>query len=154
MTRTLNMAVTRSRARADQRKRLGGIEPPVIERAAGDRAFELLRARLDQRLDVVDRGEPAGGDHRNRDRVGERDRRVPVDALEHAVARDVGVDDRGDAGVLEAPGDVERGQLRRLGPALDRDLAVLGVEADRDALREISSPPPSPAPDRAPPRCR
>ena len=42
-----------------------GIEPAVIERAAGNRAFELFRARLEQRAYVSDRGEPAGSDHRN-----------------------------------------------------------------------------------------
>ena len=122
---------------ADHLQRLRRVEPAVVERAAGDGAFELPGARLGHRLDVVDRGEPARRDHRDRDRVGERDGGVPVDALEHAVARHVGVDDRGDAGVLEPPGDVERGQLRGLGPAFDRDLAVPGVEADRDALRKF-----------------
>src|SRR4029078_2462040 len=60
---------------------------------------------------------------------------VPVDALEHAIARDIGVDDRRDAGVLEAPGDVQLGQLRGFRPALDGDLAVARIEADRDLLR-------------------
>ena len=64
-----------------------------------------------------------------------------VDALEHAVARDVGVDDGGDAGVLEALRDVERGELGGLGPALDRDLAVARIEPDRDAAREVGARP-------------
>ncbi len=68
-----------------------------------------------------------------RDRLGERDGGVEVEALEHAVARNVGVDDGRDAGVLEALRDVERGELRRFRPALDRDLAVAGIEPDRDA---------------------
>src|SRR5712671_8114412 len=59
----------------------------------------------------------------------------PVDALQHAVARDVGVDDGRNAGVLETPRDIEHGQLRLFGPALDRDLAVARIEPDRDALR-------------------
>ena len=33
--------------RADHAQRLGRVEPPIIERAAGDGAFELLGARLD-----------------------------------------------------------------------------------------------------------
>ena len=110
--------VAAPRQRAQQRQRLGAIETPVVKRAAGDRAFELARARLGHLLHVVDRSEPAAGDHRNRDRVGERDRRVPVDALEHAVARHVGVDDRGDAGVLEAPGDVEHASAPTSPPSL------------------------------------
>src|SRR5262249_17424473 len=41
--------------------------------------------------------------------------------------------DRRHACILEASRDVERGKLRRLGPALDRDLAVASVEANRNA---------------------
>ena len=52
---------------------------------------------------------------------------------EHAVARNVGVDDRGDAGILEAPRDVERGKLRGLRPAFDRDVTVARIEPDGDA---------------------
>ena len=130
------------------------IEPPVIERAAGDRAFELLRARLEHRLHVVDRGEAARAITGIEIASASAIVASQLMPLQHAVARDVGVDDRGDAGVLEAPRDVERGQLRRLGPALDRDLAVARIEADRDRAWDISSPLPSPAPDRAPPRCR
>ena len=50
---------------ADQFQRLRHIQPPVIERAAGNRAFEFLGARLKQRLDVVDRSQSARRDHRN-----------------------------------------------------------------------------------------
>ncbi len=132
MTRTLNMAQAAVFAARISLSASRRIEPPVIERAAGDGAGELCRARLEQRLDVVDRGEPARGDHRNRDRLGQRDGGVEIEALEHAVARDVGVDDGGDAGVLEAARDVERRQLRGLRPALDRHLAVARVEPDRD----------------------
>ena len=124
--------------RPDQGQRLGGIEPPVIERAAGNRAGEVSGARLKQLFHVLDRAEPAGGDHRHGDRFGERDGGVEVEALEQAVAGNVGVDDGGDAGVLEAPRDVERGHLRGLRPALDRDLAVAGIEPDRDAAGKLA----------------
>ena len=66
-------------------------------------------------------------------RLGQRNRRVEIEALEQPVARDVGKNDRGDAGILEPLRDFERGHLRGLGPAFDRDLAVAGVETDRDA---------------------
>ena len=69
--------------------------------------------------------------------LGERNGGVEVEALQQAVARDVGEDDRGDAGILEALRDFERGHLRGLGPAFDRDLAVARVEADRDAAGEF-----------------
>ena len=51
------------------------------------------------------------------DRLGERDRRLDVEALQHAVARDVGVDDRGDAGVLEAAAEIERRHVGRVAPS-------------------------------------
>ena len=88
------------------------------------------------------RGKPAGGDHRNGHGVGQRDGGVEIEALEHAVARDVGVDDGGDAGVLEPPRDLERGKLRGLGPAFDRDLAVARIEPDGDAAGKCAAPPP------------
>src|SRR5262249_41098465 len=43
-----------------------------------------------------------------------------------------------DAGVLEAPRELERGELGGRGPALDRDLAVAGVEPDRDPAGKFS----------------
>ena len=67
-----------------------------------------------------------------RDGVGERQRRLDVEALEHAVAGDVGVDDRGDAGVLEPAAKLVGRHARRLRPALDGDTPVAGVDADRD----------------------
>jgi len=42
----LLMALMSTPRRAQHRQRFGAIETPVIERAAGDRAFELARARL------------------------------------------------------------------------------------------------------------
>ena len=37
-----------------QLERLGRIEPTVVERAPRNRALQLFRARLEQRLDVLD----------------------------------------------------------------------------------------------------
>ena len=71
-------------------------------------------------------------------RARERQRRVPVDAGEDAVAVDVGVDDRRDARALEALGELDGVELGRLGPALDRDLAAARVDADRDPAGELS----------------
>ena len=51
--------------RADEAERFRRIEPPVVERAAGDCAFELLRVWLKQRLDVVDGSQATRGDDRN-----------------------------------------------------------------------------------------
>src|SRR6186713_2619848 len=65
ITRTLNIRILLGRGArvADQRQRGGGIEPAVIERTTGNRASELFGARLQQRLDVLNGGKTAGGDH-------------------------------------------------------------------------------------------
>ena len=86
--------------------------------------------------------------------VGERNGRVEIEALEQAVARDVGEDDGGDAGILEPLRDVERGDFGGLGPALDRDLAVARVEPDRDPAGNFLRGALDQLRDRAPPRCR
>ena len=64
------------------------------------------------------RGEPARRDDRNRHRIGKRNGRVEIEALEHAVARHVGVDDRGDAGILEAPRDARARKAPTFPPSL------------------------------------
>ena len=46
---------------------------------------------------------------------------------------DLIVDDGGDAAILEPARQVEGGDFKRFGPALDGDLAVAGVDADHDA---------------------
>ena len=86
-----------------------GIEPAVIERAAGDRAFEPGAVGLQQARRCRRRGEAAGGDDRDR----HAPRRAPASPsmlrpVQHAVALDVGVDDRRDAGVLEALREIDR----------------------------------------------
>src|SRR6202035_3468005 len=100
MTRTLNMSDRRPGA-TQHGKRLRRIEPAVIERAPGDGACEFFCARCQQRPYVVDRSKTARGDHRDRYRIGKRDGGVEIQSLEHAVARHVRIDDRGDTGVLE-----------------------------------------------------
>src|SRR3982750_679452 len=68
MTRTLNMCQLLGGARvADQSEGGCGFEAAVVKRAAGDRTSKLAGARRQHRLDVLDRGEAAGGNHGNRD---------------------------------------------------------------------------------------
>ena len=59
-------------------------------------------------------------------------RRLDVDAGQHAVAADVGVDDRLDAVVLELLREVDDVVAGHLRPAVGGDLAVARVEADDD----------------------
>src|SRR6187549_1327016 len=86
MTRTLNMGRSRPPRGANHAQRFGSIEPSVIKRPAGDGAFQLARARLGQLLHVLNGGKPTAGDHRDRNRIVQRDGGVPVDALQHTVA--------------------------------------------------------------------
>ena len=81
----------------------------------------------------------AGENDRNCHRARQLDGRIEVGAAHHAVAADVGEDDGGDAGILEALGKVERRRLRLLRPALDGDPAVAGVDADGDAAGEVGA---------------
>src|SRR5208337_4305297 len=91
---------------------------------------------VDQPPDILDRGKAAGSDDRNRQSLGERHRGRDVEACKRAVARNVGVNDRGDAGVFEASAEIKRGKIGGLGPALDRDPAITCVNADGDPARE------------------
>src|ERR1700722_19479541 len=112
MTRTFSIEPSLGSGITDQPQRLAGVETSVIERAARNGAGELFRARLQQAGDVVHGGKAARGDHRDRDLIGQRNGGVEIEPLEEAVARYVRVDDGGDAGILETPGDVEHRQFR------------------------------------------
>ena len=119
---------------SDQRQRLGRVEPAVVERAAGDGAFEDRRSRAASRRSMsASEARPPEAITGIDTASASAERRVDVEALEHAVAVDVGVDDRGDAGVLEAAGEVDGVDLGGFGPALHRDLAAARVDADGDA---------------------
>src|SRR6266404_5438109 len=95
ITRTLNMRklLGHSACVADQCQCGGGIEPAVIERATGNGAGELFGARLQQRLDVLNGCKTARGDDGDRDALGQCNRGIEVEALQQAVARDIGEDD-------------------------------------------------------------
>src|SRR6476469_9930455 len=92
ITRTLNIRILLRRGArvTDQRQRGGGVEPAIIERAAGNGAGELFGARLRQRRDVRDRRKTAGGDEGDRDALGQRNRCVEIETLQQTIARDVG----------------------------------------------------------------
>src|SRR5262249_38760506 len=57
---------------------------------------------------------------------------------EHSVARNVGVHDRRNAYIFEAPRDVEHGKLRCFRPALDGNLAITRIETHRNAAGKIT----------------
>ena len=97
---------------------------------------------------------PPGQDHRDRHRPRQCDRRFDVRAGQHAVAADIGKDDRRDTDVLEPPGEVERRDVRLLRPALYRDATARGRRWRRRFARESRRRPSERDPDRAAPPFR
>ena len=90
----------------------------------------------DELLDVLQRRDAAARDDRRLQLARELDRGLDVDAGQHAVAADVGVDDRLDAVVLEFLREIDDVVAGHLRPAVGRDLAVARVEADDDVAGE------------------
>src|SRR5690606_34583475 len=105
-------------------------------RAPADHALYALTLDGAQLLDVRHSRETARGDHRNAQRLGQFDGGVHVDAGQHAIAADVGVDHGLHAPILELACQVNHLVTRELAPAIGRDLAILGVEPDDDVPAE------------------
>ena len=117
----------------DQGQSRARVEPPVVEGTPGNGALQQRVLCLQKRLDILDAGKTARGYDGNGGFPGERRGRRQIQPLEHAIARHIGIDDGGDAGVLTAPRQIERRQLAGDRPAFDGNLAVLGVDANSDA---------------------
>ena len=63
--------------------------------------------------------------------MAQSDGALEIEAREHAVTRDVRVDDGRDASILEALPEVDVAHIRGFGPALHGHPAVAGIDADR-----------------------
>src|SRR5256714_3211465 len=114
----------------------GEVEVARADGAAADDALDALALDGAQLFDVDEVPQAARGDDRDGERLGEADGRVDVDAREHPVAADVGVDDAFDAVVLELLRQVDDLVSGELAPAVGGDLAVLGIQADDDVAAE------------------
>src|SRR4051812_16688821 len=77
--------------------RLGEVEVAGVDRTAADHALDALVLHGAELLDVTHRGQATGGNHGDRQRLRQLHGGVDVDAGEHAVAADVGIDDGLDA---------------------------------------------------------
>src|SRR5690606_10102486 len=108
------------------------IQGALVKAAAQDGALDPVVLDGAQGADVVQGGHPAGGDHGDAHLACQAHGGLDVDAAEHAVASDVGVDDRFAAIVLEFLRQVENVVAGELGPAIGGDLAVARVQADDD----------------------
>src|SRR5690606_15017561 len=104
--------------------------------AAQDGAVDAFLGHFAQGADVVQRGDAARGDHRDADVLRQAHGGLDVDAREHAVAADIGVDDGLAAVVLELAGQVQHVVAGQFRPAVGGDLAVACVQADDDVAGE------------------
>src|SRR5207244_9311869 len=80
---------------------------------------------ISQLLDVVDAGQAARGEHRHRERLRELDGGLDIDAREHAVAPDVGVDHALDAVVLELAREIDHLVAGELAPRSEEHTSEL-----------------------------
>src|SRR5579875_2703335 len=127
MSRALSKAFLRC---TDERERRPGIEPAIVKRAAGDRAGEFRAVRHQQSLHVPERGKPARSDNGNCNSTGERQSRRNVQPRQRAVARYIGIDDGGNARILELPAEIDRARFDILRPAFNRNLAIARIDPD------------------------
>src|SRR5579862_5069536 len=130
MTRIFSIGSRRDRERGFE------ADARVVEGTAEDRALDAVGFMRLQRFQIIERGDAARGDHRRLELARKLGGLLDIDAGQHAVALDIGEDDRGDTRILKAQGEVERAHRRGRGPAFDRDLAAARIDADRDAIRE------------------
>ena len=110
-----------------------------VERAADDDTGDAVRLGGQQRGDVLQRADAAGGDHRNVDRLRQRARGGDIDALLRAVALDVRIDDARGTAARQPTREVDGRHRAGLQPALHRNLAVACVDADRNAAGEATA---------------
>ena len=104
------------------------IQRALVDRATGDGALYAFALHRAQRLDVVEIGDTAAGNHRHRQRARELYRGFDVHAAQHAVTADVGVDHGFGAVVFEFFGQINDIMPGHFRPAIHRDFAVFGVE--------------------------
>ena len=105
----------------------GDVEPALVQRLAGDDPAQPVD--LGERDDVVEVGHAPAGDHRAGARSTDAARPTRSGPLEHAVAGDVGDDER--RGRREQLVDVVEVPPAALGPAVHGQFAVTVVEPDR-----------------------
>src|SRR5512140_1875669 len=83
------------------------IEPAFVQRAAGDGTDNAVILEFEQLFDIVDRRNAAGSDDRNLQLAREPHCRLDVDAGEHAIAADIGVNHGLDPVILELAGQID-----------------------------------------------
>src|SRR5450830_617289 len=108
------------------------VQVAAVDGTAADHAMNALVFDLTQRFDIGHARQAARGDDGNCQCMREPDRCFNVDAAEHAIAANVGVDNGLDAVVLEFFSQINHFVAGELAPAVSGDLAVFGVKPDDD----------------------
>ncbi|MEY4213162.1 MAG: hypothetical protein RL458_1388 [Pseudomonadota bacterium] len=116
--------------------RRGEVKLSFVERAPKDGALDTFVLDPAKAVDVLDAGNTARGDHRHLERLREPHRGLDIDAGEHAVATDVGIDHAFHAVVFEFASEVHHIMLGEFAPAVGGHAAVLCVEPDDDLAGE------------------
>ena len=88
-------------------------------------------------MDILDPRDASAGDDGQALRLGQRQSRLDVAALEQAVAADIGVQQRGDARILEPARKVLHRQIGDARPALGCDHPVARVDRNHHAAGMI-----------------
>ena len=101
-----------------------------VQGATKDDGLDTLTLDAGQRLDVSQAGHTARGVNRNDQLASQFDGGLDVDAGEHAITADVGIDDCLDAVVFEFFGEIENIMAGHLAPAISGHLAVARIESD------------------------
>ena len=121
---------------AERRLPLAHPEAALVERLARDHAGQVQQAHLAQRLQVGQRADAAGDQEAPAHRLGHPPHLVEVEALEHAVAVHVGVDEARGAAALHVPDGVLAEHLGLARPAGHRHVAAAHVHTHQDARGE------------------
>ena len=108
------------------------VKVAAVNGAATNHAFHAIVLNAAKRFNVGHVGQATRCDHRNGQRLGQFDGGIDVDAGQHAVAADVGVNDRLDTKILELLGQINHVVRGDFAPAIGGDHAVLGVQAHDD----------------------
>ena len=108
------------------------VQIAAVNGATADHAFHALVFHGAQLFDVGHVGQTARGDDWDRHGLCQFDGGVDVDAGQHAIAADVGVDDGLDAVVFKLLAKVSHVVACELAPTVGSHFAVFGIEADDD----------------------
>ena len=103
------------------------VEVAAVNRASANHAFDAFVFYFAEFLDIGHIGQTTRGDHRYRECLREFDGSVDVDATQHAITANIGVDDGFDSVVFEFFAQVDHFVASQFAPTVGSHFAVFGV---------------------------